>query len=87
MKFDPDTFVAIFLYLVLALGTYIVGNLLLASGNVNYCYIEQNIYNENSYDLKGNIPWRHNIDISKVKSLDEGIAQANKLHCKLWSTK
>lgn len=86
MKFDPDTFIAIFLYLLLGLAIYLVINIVLASGNINYCYIEQNPY-RNSYDLKGNISWRADIRIGEVPSLEVGIIQANKIHCKLWSTK
>ena len=87
MGFDTDTIVGIFLSTLVVLGFYIIGNLLTASGNINYCYMEYDVYSNNSYNLKGHIPWRVPITLAKISSLDEGITQAGKLHCKLLSDK
>ena len=86
MKFDSGTFIGIFFYTIFAIGVFILFSVLKSSGNINYCYIEQQRYDE-YYHLRGSISWSADITISQVSSIEEGISQANKLHCKLWSTK
>ena len=83
MKNDADTFVGIFLYTLLIIGVYAVWNLLSASDKIIHCYVEHNY--DKIYQLKGKIPWRHDIVIAEAPSLEEILVIANKSHCKLLS--
>ena len=84
MKLDLDILVFAFFTLLLSSLGYAAFSALTASGNIAYCYVEQNY--AKTY-LKGRIYWHPDIFITEASSLDELTSKANKLHCKLWSTK
>lgn len=72
---------AVCLTFVLGLIGYSAVMTLRADGKPDYCYVEW--YGSNQVELKAHVPWRSDFQITLCHSVDDAIATAAKMNCRL----